>query len=79
MRVPNVEQHVVPVTRAVPPSKGKSTPLPRIRAWCETPRSSRMSPTAATVYVVAGSQGRLPSVTVMRSGQSPSAVTRFAP
>ena len=41
---------------AVPPSNGKSTPLPLIRIVWYTPRSSRMSPPANIVHVAPGSK-----------------------
>ena len=53
---PNPEQQVWPVISAVPPSNGKSTPLPLIRTVWYTPRSRRMSPPANIVHVLAGSK-----------------------
>ncbi len=60
------EQHRRPVIVAVPPANGKSTPLPWILTILAIPRSSRMSPPATIVQVVAGSND-VPPATVAGS------------
>ena len=56
---PNAEQQVWPVISAVPPSNGKSTPLPLTRTVWYTPRSRRMSPPANIVHVARRIEGRV--------------------
>ena len=66
---------------ALPPSNGKSAPLPLILTVCATPRSSMMSPPANRVHVAPASKAA-PSAaagSVAVSGQSAMSVTRPMP